>query len=410
VSYGLVYDYKINVHHRLLVNPLNVNLKEKNKMKYKINQALKEMSAQIEAAREELLAINAIDISNCDKNDKSLYDRLFIDNKKIDGMIDALDQVRNKESPLGKTLYSFQHENGLTISNKTVPFGTIMIIYESRPDVTVEATATALKSGNKIILKGGKEAKKTNLLLHSCWVNALKAVGLNEGQIRYLDMDRKTLQQFLKEPDTNIDLIIPRGGEKLIAYVKSVAQCAVLVSGRGNNFCYVAETADLAMAKRIIVQSKVSKISACNALDKVLIDEKVAADFINEVKKELQEQQVEIIPSPNYSIWMEEFLDKKIVVEKVTNLEAAINIINKFSGKHSASIISQDEEEVEEFMNTVDCAAVYHNASTRFTDGYQFGLGAEMAISTEKLHHRGPLGIEHLVTNKWYVKGNGQTR
>ena len=368
------------------------------------------MSSQLDLNREKLLEANAIDIKNCDKTDKSLFDRLFIDNAKIDGMISSLSSVIRRESPLDKTLYSFQHENGLTISNKTVPFGTIMIIYESRPDVTVEATATALKSGNKIILKGGKEAKRSNKLLHSFWMSSLKAVGLDENQIRYLDMDRITLQKFLKEPDTNIDLIIPRGGEKLIEYVKSVSQCPVLVSGRGNNFLYVAETADLAMSMNIIIQSKISKISACNALDKVLIHKNVSENFIKDLRNRLIEQQVEIVQSPNESIWMEEFLDKKIVLEKVNSLEEAIKIINKFSGKHSATIVSQSEEEVDVFMNNIDCAAVYHNASTRFTDGYQFGLGAEMAISTEKLHHRGPLGIEHLVTNKWYIRGNGQIR
>ena len=241
-------------------------------------------------------------------------------------------------------------------------------------------------------------------------MSSLKAVGLDENQIRYLDMDRITLQKFLKEPDTNIDLIIPRGGEKLIEYVKSVSQCPVLVSGRGNNFLYVAETADLAMSMNIIIQSKISKISACNALDKVLIHKNVSENFIKDLRNRLIEQQVEIVQSPNESIWMEEFLDKKIVLEKVNSLEEAIKIINKFSGKHSATIVSQSEEEVDVFMNNIDCAAVYHNASTRFTDGYQFGLGAEMAISTEKLHHRGPLGIEHLVTNKWYIRGNGQIR
>lgn len=368
------------------------------------------MALQIDSKRSELLELNAIDIENCDQSDKSLYDRLFVDQKKIDGMIDSLHQVAEKDSPLNKTRYSFQHENGLSIANKTVPFGTIMIIYESRPDVTVEATATALKSGNKIILKGGKEAKNSNLCLHRFWLRALEKVGFKEDQIRYLNMDRIALQQFLKQPDTNIDLIIPRGGEKLIEYVKSVARCPVLVSGRGNNFLYVSESANLPIAKDIIVQSKVSKISACNALDKVLINKNVPDSFVQELRSELESQEVEIIQSPTDSIWAEEFLDKKIVVERVDELQSAIDIINKFSGGHSASIVSTNESEVEVFMREVDCAAVYHNASTRFTDGYQFGLGAEMAISTEKLHHRGPLGLEELVTNKWYIKGDGQTR
>lgn len=379
------------------------------KMKHKINAVLKAMITQIKSNRQELLRVNAIDVEHCDQSDQSLYDRLFINDKKIDGMIDSLQQVMEKPSPLDKILYSFEHENGLTITNKTVPFGTIMIIYESRPDVTVEATATALKSGNKIILKGGKEAKRSNLLLHRCWLKALQSLELNDHIIRYLNVNRTELQQFLKQPDANIDLIVPRGGERLIEYVKSVAQCPVLVSGRGNNFLYVAESADLSMALNVIVQSKISKISACNALDKVLIHQSIKADFINELKTILQSEAVEIIPSSE-RVWSEEFLDKKIVIDTVNDLQEAILLINKFSGKHSATIISQDESEVDTFMNEVDCAAVYHNASTRFTDGFQFGLGAEMAISTQKLHHRGPLGLEQLVTNKWYIKGNGQVR
>jgi glutamate-5-semialdehyde dehydrogenase len=379
-------------------------------MNIKINQVLLEMVNQIDAQKDELLRINAIDIANCDKSDKSLYDRLFINDDKVANMIDVLHQLINKESPINKELYSFEHENGLLISNKTVPFGTILIIYESRPDVTVEATATALKSGNKILLKGGKEAKNTNLFLHACWIKSLQKVGLSEDYIRYLDMDRVTLQEYLKAPDTPIDLIIPRGGEKLIAYVKSVAQCPVLVSGRGNNFLYVAESADLEMSMSIIVQSKISKISACNALDKVLVNENVSQSFVDQLKIELLQQEVEIIQNPSSDVWMEEFLDKRIVLEKVSDLKSAIDLINKYSGKHSATILSENEQEVETFMEQVDCAAVYHNASTRFTDGFQFGLGAEMAISTQKLHHRGPLGIEQLVTNKWIIRGNGQTR
>ncbi|MDF1699064.1 MAG: aldehyde dehydrogenase family protein [Saprospiraceae bacterium] len=251
-------------------------------MENKINSVLSEMAAQIDSNRAKLLELNAIDITACDPNDTPLFDRLSLNESKIDGMITSLHQVMEKESPVNKTLYSFTHENGLSISNKTVPFGTIMIIYESRPDVTVEATATALKSGNKILLKGGKEAINSNLFLHQCWLQSLASVGLKEDQIRYLNMDRNALQQYLKDPDTPIDLIIPRGGEQLIQYVKSVAQCPVLVSGRGNNFLYVSESADLTMALNVIIQSKISKISACNALDKVLVHEHVAESFMNE--------------------------------------------------------------------------------------------------------------------------------
>ena len=368
------------------------------------------MSDLVKANRAEIIRVNAIDIEQCDTSDKSLFDRLSVNDKKVDNMVDVLNQLIAKPSPLGKELYTFEHENGLLISNKTVPFGTILIIYESRPDVTVEATATALKSGNKILLKGGKEARNSNLLLHSFWRQALETAGLTEDWIRYLDMDRPTLQQFLKTPDTPIDLIIPRGGERLITYVRSVAQCPVLVSGRGNNFLYVGASADLEMAKNIIVQSKISKISACNALDKVLIDQQVSQAFVDDLEAELMKQEVELVRQPDMEVWMEEFLDHKIVVERVPDMNRAIELINLYSGGHSASILTENQTEADTFMEHVDCAAVYHNASTRFTDGFQFGLGAEMAISTQKLHHRGPLGIEQLVTNKWTIKGNGQVR
>ncbi len=379
-------------------------------MQEKINDALKHMINEIASNRLELLKHNAEDVANCDTSDLSLYDRLAINDSKIDGMISSLEKILEKEFPVGKTLYTFTHDNGLRIENKTIPFGTILIIYESRPDVTVEATATALKSGNRILLKGGKEAKRSNICLHKCWENALKKAGLDTQWVRYLDVNRKELQEFLKAPDTPLDLIIPRGGQKLIEYVHSIAQCPVLVSGRGNNFLYVSHSADLDMAKSLIIQSKISKISACNALDKVLIHEAVPKTFITELTEALKNENVEILHQPNDAIWMEEFLDKKIVIAQCKDISQAVKMINKYSGKHSATIVSDNANEADVFMTDVDCAAVYHNASTRFTDGFQFGLGAEMAISTDKLHHRGPLGIEHLVTNKWYIKGNGQTR
>lgn len=379
-------------------------------MKKKIDNALFYMAREIEANRAELLSLNAKDVASCDRSDISLFDRLFINDEKIDGMIESLKTVQAKPSPLHQSLYQFRHENGMLIENKTVPFGTILIVYESRPDVTVEATATALKSGNRILLKGGKEARNSNLLLSKCWTKALEAAELEEEMVRYLDVNRTGFQDFLRKPDTQIDLIIPRGGQKLIDFVHSVARCPVLVSGRGNNFLYVSQHADLEMAHSLVIASKTSKISACNSLDKVLIDSNLPDDFSIKLRKELVEKGVTIISEPSPEIWQEEFLDLKILVEKVDDLQQAVKLINNYSGQHSATIVTDNSTEAEDFMEKVDCAAVYHNASTRFTDGFQFGLGAEMAISTQKLHHRGPLGIEHLVTNKWYIKGNGQIR
>lgn len=379
-------------------------------MIHKIDAVFKKMAETIELNRAQLLTQNELDVADYSGDDQSLYDRLIINDKKIDGMIQSLQDVIEQEIPAYRTLYTFEHDNGMKVENKTVPFGTILIIYESRPDVTVEAAAIALKSGNRILLKGGKEARRSNLLLHQCWETALMSEGLEAETVRYLDMNRTAMQEFLKAPDTPIDLIIPRGGERLIAYVKSIARCPVLVSGRGNNFLYVAKQADLEMALSIIVKSKITKISACNALDKVLIHQDVSADFETILKEALTNAGVEVLTSATEEIWEEEFLAMKIVVARVEGLDEAIGMINRYSGQHSASIITADEAEAASFMESVDCAAVYHNASTRFTDGGQFGLGAEMAISTEKLHHRGPLGLDQLVTNKWFVYGDGQVR
>lgn len=368
------------------------------------------MAAEIDAVRDELLEQNAQDVAAYQGNDKSMHDRLILDDRKIDGMVASVQEVYEKEDPTQQVRYQFEHENGIKIENRTVPFGTILIIYESRPDVTVEATAIAFKSGNKIILKGGKEAIRSNRMLTACWHKALASQNIAPDYIRYLDYSREETQHFLKKTDTPLDLIIPRGGERLIQFVKETAQCPVLVSGRGNNFLYVSENADLDMAKRLILNGKLSKISACNALDKVLIHEHIAEGFQRDLLNALKEKGIEIVEANTSKIWEEEFLDYKIVVKTVKNMNEAVALINRYSGGHSATIVTRDEEEARQFMTETDCAAVYHNASTRFTDGGQFGMGAEMAISTEKMHHRGPLGLTQLVTNKWFIYGEGQTR
>ena len=374
------------------------------------DQVLLEMIDEIEKSKVDLMKCNQTDLEAYSGKDQAMYDRLVISDKTVKGMIRSLNDVINEDDPVNKLLYAFTHDNGMRVENRTVPFGTIMIIYESRPDVTIEAAAISFKSGNKVILKGGKEAINSNLHLFSCWQNALKKCGMPSDMVRYLDYNREQTQEFLRNPDAPIDLIIPRGGEKLIQFVKSVAHCPVLVSGRGNNFLYVSDKADLEMARSIILSAKISKISACNALDKVLVHEDASDQFMEQLINDLSKAGVEIVKNPNDEVWQEEFLAMKIVVEKIRDLDSAIQLINSHSGGHSCSIITTDESEAHAFMERVDAAAVYHNASTRFTDGGQFGLGAEMAISTEKMHHRGPLGLEQLVTNKWYVYGAGQER
>ena len=390
----------------------------------KRNAVLLDMAQLLGKERTAILAANKIDMDSYLGDDIAMRDRLKVDQGKIDGMILSLQQLAAQEDPLGVERFSFSHDNGMQVSNKTAPFGTILIIYESRPDVTIEAAGIAFKSGNKILLKGGKESLNSNLFLVDLWHKALEANEAEEDWVTYLQFDRTETQAFLEKPTQKVDLIVPRGGERLIAFVKQHATCPVIISGRGNNFVYIDEEADLEMAIDIIINGKTTKISACNALDKVLISSDLPRkqQFLQHLIQELQKSNVEIFADDVISgmegtktiedeqVWYEEFLDYKIVIGQSSDIEDAISRINKYGGGHSAAIITSNNETADYFMNNVDTAAVYHNASTRFTDGGQFGLGGELAISTDKLHQRGPIGLQHLVTNKWYVKGNGQTR
>lgn len=388
------------------------------------NDVLITMAQFIAKEKESILAKNKKDIARYNGDDLAMYDRLKIDEGKIEGMILSLEQLVTATDPIGKELYHFTHANGLKITNKTAPFGTVLIIYESRPDVTVEATGIAFKSGNKILLKGGKESLNSNLKIVELWHKALTKHNISTDWVEYMNYNRSETRTFLETPTQKVDLIVPRGGEKLIAFVKQNATCPVIVSGRGNNFIYVDAEADSDIALDIIINGKTAKISACNAVDKVLIncDLPYIKIFIKKLIGKLLEFNIALFGDidletfenvsayENEAIWYEEFLDYKILIGSVSTVEEAIAKINKYGGGHSASIITKNEETASTFMESVDAAAVFHNASTRFTDGGQFGLGGELAISTDKLHHRGPMGLQHLVTNKWYIKGNGQIR
>jgi len=390
----------------------------------KRNAVLSKMAALLEQERASLKSINQQDLNNYSGDDLAMEKRLLVDDAKIDGMILSLQQLASQEDPIGKVRFDFIHDNGLKISNKTAAFGTILIIYESRPDVTVEAGGIAFKSGNKILLKGGKESLLSNQKIVSLWHQALTDIEVDSSWVEYLNYDRKETQAFLEKPTQKVDLIVPRGGENLINFVKKHASCPVIVSGRGNNFVYVNREADLDRAMAIIINGKTSNISVCNALDKVLIDTNLPnwEIFAKQLVTELQLLNVNVLGDASVSdatqipciendlIWHEEFLDYKIVIGTTNSDQEAIDKINKYCGGHSASIITKNEVTAREFMDNVDTAAVYHNASTRFTDGGQFGLGGELAISTDKLHQRGPIGLQHLVTNKWYIYGDGQIR
>ena len=389
------------------------------------NKVLDRMCTILDEQREAILSANKKDVEAFNRDDQALLDRLIVNHKKIDEMISAVEHVRHQDDPVSRDISSRTLKNGLRIVNKTAPFGTILIIYESRPDVTIEAAVLAFKANNKILLKGGKEAYHSNVILEACWHQALSDCGLSKNWIRLMHLNREETQAFLKSPSEPLDLIVPRGGERLIDFVKTNATCAVLVSGRGNNFLYVSEHADWGKAVKVIINAKTDKISGCNALDKVLINKNLPEydTKLKMLQQKLAQYKVDLLVDDkvgsileeeqivnNDQVWYEEFLALKLLIGEVSSIEEAMDTINRYSGKHSASILTEDTSEAETFMQDVDCAAVYHNASTRFTDGGQMGVGAELAISTDKLHHRGPLGLHQLVTNKYYVFGDGHVR
>ena len=387
------------------------------------NNVLLTMAELLDQERAAIISINKKDLEAYKGEDISMFDRLKVNDTKVDEMIHAAKHLASQEDPVGVERFTFKHDNGMQVYNKTASFGSVLIIYESRPDVTVEAAGIAFKSGNKILLKGGKESLKSNLKIVELWHQALEKHGADTEWVTYLEFNRTETQQFLEKPTQKIDLIVPRGGERLIAFVKKHATCPVIISGRGNNFLYVHKEANTDIAIDIILNGK-SKISACNAIDKVLIDSRLPnkTAFTNQLVSKLKELKIEVLGDSFFSkfedvteissndVWYEEFLDYKIVIGEISSNQNTIEMINTYSGGHSSVIITDNEAEAKLFMENVDTAAVYHNASSRFTDGGQLGLGGELAISTDKLHQRGPIGLKHLVTNKWYVHGNGQIR
>ncbi|MDD4008217.1 MAG: glutamate-5-semialdehyde dehydrogenase [Fermentimonas sp.] len=388
------------------------------------NNVLSSLSELIKQNKKKIIDANTADMKAFPDMDESMKDRLKVDDRKIEGMIQSLEEVAAQPDPEGKELYSFTREDGLRIINKTVPFGTILIIYESRPDVTIEAAATAFKAGNRILLKGGKESLNTNLLLTELWQRALTENGVDKGFVEYLNLSHSETQHLIKENTRKVDLIIPRGGERLIQFVQENASVPVIVSGRGNNFLFIDEDVDFEMATQLIINGK-KRISVCNAIDKVLIHRNLnnIQEKIGYLVSNLEEKGIEVwgnrvitkicteIKEENdVATLCEEYLAPKLYLSIVDELEDAIEMINQYSGGHTAVIVTNNLQKADKFMQQVDCAAVYHNASSRFTDGGQFGVGAEIAISTQKLHFRGPLGAQELVTNKWFVYGEGQIR
>src|SRR5271170_1752126 len=374
----------------------------------------------IEAQEKSILAANREDVENSGL-EGAMRDRLLLTSSRVKDMARGVREVAALPDPVGETLAEWTKSNGLRIRKVRVPLGVIGIIYESRPNVTVDTAVLALKTGNAIVLRGGKEAAQSNQRL----VEIMAAVhGVPQGAMELLDSStRQTVQELIKARGL-VDVIIPRGGVELIAFVTENSSVPVIETGAGNCHIFIDESADFDMADAIVINAKTQRPSVCNAAEKLLVHERIAAEYVPRITKKLIDAGVEVrgdgksrslgaglnITPAAEQDWYEEYLRLCIAVRVIASLEEAISHINHYSTKHSDSIVTRDEANARKFLRGVDSAAVYWNASTRFTDGAEFGFGAEMGISTQKLHCRGPFALAELTSSKYEIVGTGQVR
>jgi len=388
------------------------------------NNALIAMAEALEKNKNNILKANSIDIENAKKagTTTALIDRLTLNEKRIIGMAEGLRSVAALPDPIGEVTGMWKRPNNLNIGRIRVPLGTIGIIYEARPNVTVDAAALCLKSGNSVVLRGGSEAINSNLEVYKTINDAAIKAGLPKGSIEFIDITEREAVNILMKLNKYVDVLIPRGGAGLINNVVNNSTVPVIQTGVGNCHVYVHSDADLHMAENIIVNAKTQRPAVCNAMETLLVHKSVADKFLPKLGDTLRAIGVEIrgcsetqkiLPYANpaseedYEI---EFLDLILAVKVVDSLDEALDHIYKYSTKHSESIITNSYEASQRFLKEVDSAAVYVNASTRFTDGGEFGFGAEIGISTQKLHARGPMGLNELTTIKYIIYGNGQIR
>lgn len=390
----------------------------------KKNEALEVVAKMLVKHTEDILTANEIDVENGRKNDmkESLIDRLMLTEDRILAMAEGIRKVKNLEDPIGEVLSMKQRPNGLTIGKKRVPIGVVGMIYEARPNVTSDAFSLCFKTGNVVILKGGSDAIHSNTAIVKCIREALESIQIEPNVLQLIeDTSRETAAEFMKM-NGYIDVLIPRGGSGLINAVVKNATIPVIETGTGNCHIYVDETADFDMALDIIYNAKTQRIGVCNACESLVIHENVIDKFMPLLKERLDTKKVEIrgderamkaepsIHQATDEDWGTEYLDYIISVKTVKNIKEAIDHINRYNTKHSEAIITKDYDNSQKFLNEIDAAAVYINASTRFTDGEEFGFGAEIGISTQKLHARGPMGLEALTSFKYIIYGNGQIR
>lgn len=400
------------------------------------NRTLLAVAEALVAHADEIIAANEHDLAHGRENHmpEGLLDRLMLNYSRVEQIAEGLRQVADLEDPIGEVLSMKKRPNGLMIGKKRVPLGVVGMIYEARPNVTVDAFGLCFKTGNAVILKGGSDAIHSNIAIVSTIQNALQEQGIPQEAVLLIeDTSRETAAAFMKM-NGYVDVLIPRGGAGLIQAVVTQATIPVIETGTGNCHIFVDETADFAMAIDIIRNAKTQRIGVCNACESLVIHENIADAFMPQLVRALQEKDVlvhadekclhaaldnredgspireELIKEATEKDWGTEYLDYEISVKTVSSVDEAIAHINHYNTGHSEAIITNDYAHAEKFLNEIDAACVYVNASTRFSDGYEFGFGAEIGISTQKLHARGPMGLEALTSTKYIIYGNGQVR
>lgn len=387
------------------------------------NRALLTIAEAFVTETDRILAANEKDLARAEEKGMKagLIDRLRLTEERIKGMAEGIEKVTQLPDPVGELLETIHRPNGLVIEKRRVPLGVVGIIYESRPNVTADAFSLCFKSGNAVILKGGSDALYSNKAIVSVIREGLEKSGVTEDAISFIDAtDRAVTMEFMKMKEY-VDVLIPRGGAGLIRSVVENSTIPVIETGTGNCHIYIDEDADLAKAIPIIINAKTQRLGVCNACESLVVHEKIREKLLPDLAKALSEKSVEIrgdekigevincvpVTEEDYGT---EYLDAIISVKTVKNVDEAIAHINKYNTKHSEAIITENREHAEKFLNEVDAACVYVNASTRFTDGFEFGFGAEIGISTQKLHARGPMGLRELTSYKYRITGNGQIR
>ena len=387
------------------------------------NSALQAMASAIRDNRESILASNKIDMKNglANRLADPLMKRLELDDKKIEIMADNLVQVAALPEPIGQIDRMWERPNGLRVGTVRVPIGVIGVIYESRPNVTVEVAALCIKSGNGVLLRGGSEAISSNTVIAEILQKSAKGFGLDQA-IQFVNItDRQAVQSMIAKHEL-IDLIVPRGSNEFIRYIMKNSEIPVVGHADGVCHVFIDQNADLEMATEIAINSKTQYVAACNAMETLLVHQRVAQTFLPRIQVRLAQEGVELrgcqtsqsicpdMLAANSEDWSTEYLDKILSIRIVDDFDQAVDHINKYGSHHSDAIITNDYATAQKFLKVVDSAAVYVNSSTRFTDGYEFGLGAEVGISTQKLHCRGPMGLEGLTSYKYVIYGDGQIR